>query len=296
MNTKSTLNGIQRIIRFGRYSAALDMSIAARCACLFAYGVFRVPLTRNLARKLGWTIRIRFSDKRSIWIRLGSTDIAVLYEIFARGEYSHHVHEIEQRIDIPKNATIVDLGANIGLAAIYFQQRYPHASLVCVEPEWNNFRCLARNTEGDGVDTRITCVRALIGAGSGVGYLQDENCGEWGFSISRNESAGAEATSILDLRTLLENAGCGDVDVLKCDIEGSEAELMQGIAAWAPHVRALIIELHPALGYGKQRFENDLRTSGYDWTVIDKEDANRPEEQPFVVAAVRAGGAATERI
>jgi FkbM family methyltransferase len=35
----------------------------------------------------------------------------------------------------PEASTIVDLGANIGLAALYFGTRYPQAKILSVEPD-----------------------------------------------------------------------------------------------------------------------------------------------------------------
>jgi hypothetical protein len=48
-----------------------------------------------------------------------------------------------------------------------------------------------------------------------------------------------------DTTTLIELAGGNEVDILKIDIEGSEAEVFRnGSGAWLPKVRNIVIELH----------------------------------------------------
>jgi tRNA1(Val) A37 N6-methylase TrmN6 len=43
--------------------------------------------------------------------------------------------------------TIVDAGANIGMASIFFAQKYPDAKIIAVEAEASNFAMLARNVQ-----------------------------------------------------------------------------------------------------------------------------------------------------
>ena len=50
-----------------------------------------------------------------------------------------------------------------------------------------------------------------------------------------------------DLASLIEMSGFPQVDLLKIDIEGAEAEIFcAGVSNWLPRVRNLCIELHGA--------------------------------------------------
>ena len=71
-------------------------------------------------------------------IRGGSSDAKVFLQVWLNNEY-----------DIPLKSeaeVIIDAGANIGLASLYFKDKYPKASIYAIEPEKGNFDQLVKNT------------------------------------------------------------------------------------------------------------------------------------------------------
>ena len=57
-----------------------------------------------------------------------------------RGEYGS--------FDLPFTPkTIVDAGANIGMASIFYSHRYPAAKIIALEAEGSNFAALCKNVE-----------------------------------------------------------------------------------------------------------------------------------------------------
>jgi FkbM family methyltransferase len=76
-----------------------------------------------------------------VQLHLRTQDMPMLFEIFKREDY---------RLDIEKSlsesAIVVDLGANIGLASVFFQQNYyPNARFIAVEPSPKNLAILQKN-------------------------------------------------------------------------------------------------------------------------------------------------------
>jgi hypothetical protein len=60
----------------------------------------------------------------------------------------------------------------------------------------------------------------------------------------------------------LESAS-GEIDLLKCDIEGGEAALFRGGPGWLSRVRAVLAEVHDP--YTAEALVADVRASGGEW-------------------------------
>ncbi len=61
----------------------------------------------------------------------------VYREIFIKQHYEFLVKKSPE--------VIIDAGANIGLASIYFANKYPKAKIIAIEPEKGNFAILKKN-------------------------------------------------------------------------------------------------------------------------------------------------------
>jgi FkbM family methyltransferase len=205
------------------------------------------------SRKLGWRVAlqlvfIRLAGRKEneyslrvrgyphpITIRGGaSTDSWVLYELLARGEY-------ELVGDLQSPAFIIDGGANVGLASIYFLERYPTARIVAVEPDPTNFALCRKNLAPYG--QRVTLVQGAIWKDRGrlvLGATQHHSSIRVR-SENTDQPGSVEAFPVPSLIARCD----GKVDLLKLDIEGSETELFgPGAQEWLPAVRNIVIELH----------------------------------------------------
>jgi FkbM family methyltransferase len=182
------------------------------------------------------------SDKDcEVCLRLRSSDIAVFRQVFIDYDYDSP--------NLPDSANvIVDLGANIGLATVFFATRYPGARILCVEPEAENFKCMVSNTESFG--SRVTMRHAAVWTKDGLINLHTEDdagrsLGAWGAQVSENVETSKKMVSCYKMATLLDNSGFTGVDILKVDIEGAELELFSHEAdLWLPRIKLLIIETH----------------------------------------------------
>lgn len=165
-------------------------------------------------------------------LRLGTTDIAV---------YRQNLVDRQYEFPLPFTPhTIVDAGANIGMASIFFANRYPEARIVAIEPEAENFKILTENIR---LYPQIEAVQAALWSSDGEVSLQgasgiDGSYGEWGVTVG--EGSGTPATSI---SALIRRFSSGMIDLLKIDIEGAEIELFAK-AGWVRHVRCIMIETH----------------------------------------------------
>lgn len=173
-----------------------------------------------------------------VYVRAGSTDWRVFRQIFIDGEY-------EPLCDRIGGATrIVDLGANVGYSAVFFLERYKHASCVCVEPDQRNFEMLLKNTRRYG--GRVRCERAAVWSSDGVVRLDDAGFvgKEWGVRVGEGNGSGEEVRA-MTVDHLLRKFGWEEVEIMKVDIEGAEKHVFRGSEQeWVGKVVSICAELH----------------------------------------------------
>jgi FkbM family methyltransferase len=188
------------------------------------------------------TLRLRVNGTVVPVVVRGGTEDVVMSSLILR-------EESEYRLPLPdfRPATILDLGANIGLASIYFATRYPHAHIWSVEPLPENLQLLERNLAP--FRDRVTIVRCGLGEASGLfPYYPSEDRGNFGGGTFQPGHGDSSRALLLPIRTLTEVLNAEHIpqpDVIKLDVEGFEGPILRGtpestIAA----TRVVIGELH----------------------------------------------------
>lgn len=183
---------------------------------------------------------IRRSDVRqSFYLRIPSSDVPTYDKVFLQREYDFRLGA--------QPAVIVDAGANIGLASIYFASKYPAAKIIAIEPEASNFQLLQRNVAPYAT---IVPVQAALWDHNGEIDLVDPGLGKWGFTAKEEAPDGWPPSGFCHKVTAITVDGLMDlyelerIDVLKIDIEGAEKEVFADTSAWIERVDTLIVELH----------------------------------------------------
>ena len=113
-----------------------------RVRAYFALSTSPAPLRLLISsrRKPGVAIvKIRATGDE-VEVRGQSTDREVLLEIFGAETWELPFEPAR------KPRWVIDAGANVGYASIYFARKFPTAMVIALEPEPNNFSQLVRNT------------------------------------------------------------------------------------------------------------------------------------------------------
>ena len=166
----------------------------------------------------------------SVFLRPGTTDQDVYDEIFIEKEYD---------ISLGDPKFIIDAGAHIGLASVFFACRYPNAIIVAIEPEPSNFAVLQMNAKRF---PNIHPVQAGLWSRKTHLRIENDNVATWSFRVVESETGnGIPAVGVCDI---MDDFKQSRIDVLKIDIEGSEREVLTHSAAWIDDVQTMIIELH----------------------------------------------------
>ena len=168
----------------------------------------------------------------AISLRTDTSDINIFEQVFVDSEYEF----LRGR----KLDTIIDAGANIGLASVCFKQINPQAKIIALEPESSNFELLAKNLSAYDQVTPLK-----MGLWNKATFLKIANPEgvKSGFRLAEVDADDADIeTTTVD--ALIDQLGVDTVDLLKIDIEGGEVELFADKPQWLSRVRMLVIELH----------------------------------------------------
>jgi FkbM family methyltransferase len=121
--------------------------------------------------------------------------------------------------DLPKQPFIIDCGANIGMATLFFKHLRPHAETVAIEPSPSSLDLLARNLRENGIEGVRVVGAALSDRGGKATFLEECPSGV----SNRLSNDGQVSVHTLRLSTLLDRP----VDLLKVDVEGMEVVVLE---------------------------------------------------------------------
>ena len=179
-----------------------------------------------------FAIKVKYAEQ-PIVVRGKTSDVSVFYEIFALRLY--HIPKQEVK-------SIIDLGANVGYASIYFAHFFPNARIIALEPEGSNYRALLENTHAY---QNISCVNAPIWPEEVDLLLQNPEGSKWGFQYGEAPKViGQPIIRAQTLPGLIKKFGLGRINLLKIDIEGAEQLLFTADTEWLRQVDCLQIEMH----------------------------------------------------
>jgi FkbM family methyltransferase len=189
-----------------------------------------------------------------LFYRYNTSDQGIFYQIFLLEEYSC-------LNDLPEPKLIIDAGANVGFSSIYFLNKYPNAHVIAVEPDDENFKLCEKNLSF--YSERVSLIKSGIWSHqTGLIVFNDKN-NESAIQVKECQSGEEADIYAIDIDNLLNNSAFTSIDLLKMDIEGSEAVVFsEKDAKWLTKVRNIVIELH-----GKeceQQFFEALSTYDYD--------------------------------
>ena len=170
---------------------------------------------------------------RAVHLRPGTADLYVLEKIFLQLEYA---------VQFPLAARrIIDAGAHIGLASLFFADRYPESEIVALEPDAANFALLAENCAGQ---PRIRPIPGALWSQPARLTGDVARTGTDSFAVAEAAN-GQGSIRGWTVGELMAERGWEQIDLLKLDIEGAELNLFsRGDRDWLRKVRMIAIELH----------------------------------------------------
>jgi FkbM family methyltransferase len=227
----------------------------------------------NPAEKL--RLRMKSPIRGVIFLREVPSDLFTFGDVFEQDVYGVVLRHL------PECSTIIDLGANIGLASLYLANAYPSARIFAVEPNRGNFELLKANLKDLIREGRCVPLQAAVWSVRRAltvdpRWLPDAYNGYRLLERPPYQDV-ADQVQGFTMEDILASSEFQQVDLLKVDIEGAEIELFRNDLSWLGRVRAIAIEFH-----GRSRDE-----CGFD-QILTAQRFKVCEEDSHTVLAVRS--------
>jgi FkbM family methyltransferase len=217
---------------------AFDLLRQARLRALLFRGLANAADVWRAYRSGAVIPPLRFRDGVILHHCAGDAPVFLFFEVFANGCY-------RRRLAPAGLGTILDIGANIGAFTIDCARRFPAVTIDAYEPNPAACEVLRRNVDANRLGDRVRIYPEAVGRQCGVLTL-------WGSDASLSGSAhptgsGANGPAVqcrmIDLETAFARAR-GDVEVVKIDAEGAEADILEGGRAVVARAAEYVGEFH----------------------------------------------------
>ena len=220
--------------------------------------------------------------------RLGASTVRINdwpnFRVMRRDIFRRRIYDFDALSPRPR---ILDCGANIGVATLYFKARYPEARVVAFEPDPGVFRLLAENVARNGV-AGVELVQAALAREEGV--LAFHADGRYGSSLAGAARGASPAGGSLEqvravrLRAFLDEPA----DFAKLNVEGAEWDVLDDCGDRLRMIRELVVEYHhlPGLPRTLHSILALLDRQGFEYLLNDLDAVTNAEvEPPFRLTA-----------
>jgi FkbM family methyltransferase len=177
--------------------------------------------------------------------------------------------------------TIIDVGANIGAASIYFAGLYPDARVHAFEPGPESFALLAENTAPFG-NISVHEV-GLFDNDKDAALFEGEydpstnSIGDSGLNSGRSRMV-----KLKDAKPFLHGLDVDGIDILKLDAEGCEVPILRALAEMISAIKVIYVEYH---NDEDRRVIDDLLSRDH---ILSSADAIEPHRGELCYVARRA--------
>jgi FkbM family methyltransferase len=137
-----------------------------------------------------------------------------------------------------RNPVILDCGAHIGLASIFFSEKYPNSEIYAYEADPEISKILDHNIKSLGLKNVKTISKAVWIDEQGVSF---KNSGDDSGYINKTDEGNGIKIPSFRIRNFLNEK---HVDLLKLDIEGAEFDVIEDCDGVLANAKNIIIEVH----------------------------------------------------
>ncbi len=140
---------------------------------------------------------------------------------------------------------VLDVGGHHGHYIAAAAQHWTSSTIITVEPSAPAVGLIERHVSLNGLGARVEIVDAAISDREGEATLHHDPDGSWGSSL---HEMGGDETETVRTTTLESILGARSPDVVKCNAEGGEFDLVPALFAAGHRPKLLTLMLHPEFG------------------------------------------------
>lgn len=172
-------------------------------------------------------VRRRVPRRITVRTPIGPVEIALrsfpslrfVFSIFCRGDY---------KTPTDRPYSFIDIGANVGVAALYFLSRHPANEVICFEPDDENFSFLRQNLAPFA--SRATLVQKGVSVADGEAEFFRSADGDLSSLATIASPVARTRVETVSFRSLLERSTTLSADtIVKLDVEGLEEQLVASV-------------------------------------------------------------------
>jgi FkbM family methyltransferase len=190
---------------------------------------------RRKERRAGALMKVRVPRARAALRLRSGTDMKVFEQVYVDRQYDL------KTVEPPR--LIIDAGAHVGCASVFFALRFPDCTIVAIEPEPVNFALLCQNV---APYPNVIPIRGALWHRQEAVTVADPDADSWSFQVAPASSDARGTIVGLTIDEILAWCSASKIDILKLDIEGAEKEIFATghSARWLNDVRMMVVELH----------------------------------------------------
>ncbi len=185
----------------------------------WVYPMYRLGLSK------GEYVRYKLRTGHTMVLRAKTSDFFVFNDIFLDGVYDAP--------EIPWNTlnTVIDVGAHVGVFALYVASQSPTAKVIAYEPEPTNIHTFRKTVDESKLHDRI--IIEPVGIAGEAGELKMHvmpGRGEQNSLYRQTESSRSISVPVTTLAASFEKHGIAHCDLLKVNCEGAEYDMFYGLS------------------------------------------------------------------
>jgi FkbM family methyltransferase len=140
--------------------------------------------------------------------------------------------------ELSHSGPILDVGANIGMASVWFRHFNPDLRVICFEPLPENVAMIAKNCP------QAEIVNAAVGCEVGSMSLSTDTDGVMASRVPNPHASLTKNFPVITLNGFAREKDIRQFSLLKIDAEGTEVEILQGGSSLLGNKGQVVIETH----------------------------------------------------